>query len=259
MYSYTYTREMVSGFYNVDNPLHTDDAGISIPLAKDIEVAFSGSGFNVGLCDWEVNVYFDSELTDGEKSLLDDVFVTHRDRAQTQIENINCNWRKLFVDYKKARSVLKDLVWTIGFDNLSLIEKKIASRWFVVPQDMRNTVHSISQQVANGKVFHDNSVEARKQRADAGTSAMYNYLSTVDAFSVVDDVVNVYGLMEKYINYGREGVEEDTLDGLFDYLHSRSGSMYEGSGLLNKNITPIGITLPQLADAAMNIFKNGAY
>lgn len=245
--------------YFINNPHRVNEYGEQISIEKDIGDAFGSSGFYVEFFDGVIEVCFDTDLSVPETILLESAVEFHRNYTPSEIEKLNINWSDSYVDYKKARETLKIMVWTSGFNNLTDVEKKIASKWFVIPQNMRNLVHTMSEQVKNGKSFHNNSVEARTKRADAGVSAMYNYLSTFDAFQVVDDVVNTYGLMDKYINYGREGVTEDNLDGIFDYLHSRSGSMYENSGLLNKNITPVGITLQQLADTAMDIFKNGNY
>lgn len=259
MTKYLFYNFITNGKYPINNPVYLDEYGQQIYIDINISAAFPGKAFSIEFLVDIIHVTFEEDLTIEEAMALETVIDAHKNYTPTQIETINNNWQTLYIDYKKARSAVKDLVWSIGFDNLSTVEKKIASKWFVIPQSMRNAVHSLEEQVLNGKSFHNNSVAARRKRATAGVSAMYNYLSIPEAFSVVDDVVNTYGLMDKYIIYGREGKVEDGLDGLFDYLYSRSGSMYETIGLLNKNIAPIGCTIQQLADAAMNIFKSGNY
>lgn len=257
--SYYYPNSIISGRYEINNHLKTDENDKQIFIESDIESVFPGSGALVGYNETGIQIDFSGELSAEDAARLDVIIQNHKDYIPSQIECINANWETLYIDYKKARCELKILVWGIGFNNLTLIGKRIASKWFVVPLDMRTTVHTLEEQLENGKYFHNESVAARKKRADAGISAMYNYLSIPDSFSVVDDIVNTYGLLDKYIKYGREGTLEDGMDGLFDYLCSRDGSMYSGAGFLNKNITPLGVPISALSNAAMSIFKSGNY
>lgn len=258
-YSYFFPKNLVWGNYDIDGNGHIDEMGNPILISNVLNNTFANNPPTVVHIESGINVIFSYQLGGAD---LDILYGTLRDYQQyfpSKIENIHRNWQNLYRDYKQARAALQGLITDIGWDGLSTVERKIMSMWFVAPIQQRITVHTIPEQVAFAKTFHDNSVIARGKRADAATSAMYNYLSKSDAFELVDDIVNNYNLIGKYITYGREGTLEDGIDGLFDYLLSREGSIFSGCGLLNKSFVPHGITLPQLVDAAMDIFKNGNY
>lgn len=242
---------------NIDSGQRINSSGTSIFLCNDLGVYFDD--YTIQKTDDSLQISFPRPLRFVEIDLINRLVEMHSLYPSRIIEHIDLNWQNFYIDYKKARATIAGLVQASGWDNLSLAEKGIASSWFVVPMELRITVHTISEQIKNGKYFHDQSVISREKRAVAGVSSMYNYLTKSDAFSVVDDVVGNDSLIQKYIDYGREGMNEDGMPGLFDYLASRDNSIFSGAGLIYKNITPNGVTTAQLSAAAMNIFKNGNY
>ena len=66
-------------------------------------------------------------------------------------------------------------------------------------------------------------------------------------------------LTKLYIEYGVEGISEDDTPGLFDYLEGRNDSPWAGSGLLQEDFIPSGVTMPQLVDKVMSILVSGLY
>ena len=81
-------------------------------------------------------------------------------------------WDKYFnrvgKDYKFVRSIIMQQVFedcTVStpydaWDGYSSDKKEVASYWFVVPKSLRDTVHTIEEQVVNGSVFNGNTTNS---------------------------------------------------------------------------------------------------
>jgi len=188
-----------------------------------------------------------SEMSAAEKTVADG-----------DIERIDKEWTGEFKDYKAARAkIYASVVSAGGFVNLTAAQKIVASKWFVVTKSDRDTVHTQSQQVAYGEVFHVNSKESRRIRMQKAITQCYNRLTQADANTVINDA---NGLVEKYIEYGREGTVEGDPEELFDYIEARAGTTYVVTGLAAKTFVPTDAgTLAQLVTDLMNILKNGIY
>jgi len=68
-------------------------------------------------------------------------------------------------------------------------------------------------------------------------------------------------VVSQYIDYGIEGILQEDTDGIFDYVQSITGSIYSGSGLLEKNFTMLnaGDSMATLSIDLMEILQNGNY
>lgn len=176
----------------------------------------------------------------------------------TSIENLDNHAMKKGYDYKAVREQIKIVAATIGFQNLSIIEKELACRWFAVLKSDRDTVHSMLEQIKNGKLFHEASTVCRGDRLSSVISEIYNRLQSSEINELIDDTSD---LTDKYINRGREGTLEGDPEGLFDYIEARAGTYWDvfGSnpGLKGKNWTPIGKTLDIFVNDLIYILKNG--
>lgn len=176
----------------------------------------------------------------------------------TTITNLHKYGMKNGYDYKAVRSQIQIVATTVGFTNLSLTEKKLASKWFAVLKEDRDTVHSIEEQIVNGKEFYQQSVISRQNRLDRIISEVYTRLSTIEINELIDDTldISVY-----YVSRGREGTVEGDPEGLYDYIESRTGTTWDsvGSspGLKSKGWLPYGKTLNTLVIDLISILRNG--
>lgn len=78
MFTYIYTREIVNGFFDIDNPLKVDENGNQIFLAMDVDAKFPGKVSSVKSAGYDCCVNFEEELTPEEKAELDQVVADHK-------------------------------------------------------------------------------------------------------------------------------------------------------------------------------------
>lgn len=173
---------------------------------------------------------------------------------------IDRNWSSLYPDYKAARTQLYIAMMTKGgFSNLLLEEKVIASKWFIVGRVERNSVHTVQEQIKNGLIYHENSVEARKHRFNACITEVYNRLDD-DQIKAVMIAMDFSKTVYAYIDLGLEGTLEGNPEGLFDYINARANTQFEMTGLKVQNYTPVGYAnCSELANRIMDILANGNY
>jgi hypothetical protein len=77
---YNYSRELVNGAYNIDNPLRVDLEGNQIYLAKEIQAQIpSIIGLKCHNSNCEID--FSEELTTEEKALLDTLVSNHKNNT----------------------------------------------------------------------------------------------------------------------------------------------------------------------------------
>lgn len=182
------------------------------------------------------------------------------DRTPTTLQNIDSNWRSNFPDYKAARVAMYIAMLTVGgFENLSLADKEIASRWFIVGRLERNSVHTTEQQIVNGLIYHESSVEARKHRFNACITEVYNRLDD-DQIKEVMIAMDFSKTVYAYIDLGQEGTLEGNPEGLFDYIEARSGTSWVTTGLKAQNYVPVGYeNCIELSVRLMQILRDGLY
>lgn len=178
--------------------------------------------------------------------------------------SINNNWQTSYTDYKKARVALYVAMLTKaaqvgGYANLSLLEKKIASAWFIVGSTERDEVHTFEEQLANGEIFKEQASIARTQRLDAAMVQVYNRIGHDDLNTIIHDMDSAK-LMFNYVHLGIEGTEEGDIEGVCDYILSRPGTSFENDGLTTKNFPVVGMSgTAELATLLVDIIKNGNY
>lgn len=205
-----------------------------------------------------VNVAMSGALEGAELSVLGNIVSGHLAHPTDSSLQYWDQAHDLNRDYKFKRTKIAQIVASKGWDNLSYQEKEIASRWFVVEAAKRSQIHTMDEQVGLGVTFHKCSVEARVARYEAASSEVYNRLSRPEQISLVGDVEK-YGLPHLYTEYGIEGTLEGDVEGLFDYLEGREDTKWAGSGLLQKDFTPSGVTMEHLVDKVMSVLVSGLY
>jgi len=171
------------------------------------------------------------------------------------------NWKTygpLLKDYKFIRREIQVLVVMIGWESLTLEEKRIASSMFAVAQAERNEVDTTQEQVAHGVDFHECSIESREARLNRGVSEILNRLEWADAQDVVSSL-GTQSLDTSYLHFGREGTLEGDPEGLFDYIEARVGTSFETTGLAAQAYVPTSGTLASLIVDLMSILKDGIY
>jgi hypothetical protein len=174
---------------------------------------------------------------------------------------IDETWKTSYSDYKTARVALYlSMISKGGWENLSPEEKIIASKWFIVGRSERNQVHSTEDQIINGLTYNSNSIRARKQRLTQCMMEVYNRLDDNQIKSVMS-TMDFSRTTYAYTEVGMEGVlSGDTVEGLFDYINSTSGTSWSSSGLRTQSYTPVGYdNCSQLSDRLLDILINGNY
>lgn len=161
-------------------------------------------------------------------------------------------------DYKFIRSQIANEVAASGWGELSDQGKEIAARWFVVSAEKRNEIYTTDEQVTLGIHFHAHSVKSRSARYQVASVEIFNRLSRPEQMIVTSEVEQS-ALPRLYVEYGVEGTPEDNTPGLFDYMLGRDDTPWAGSGLLQKNFQPSGMTMTQLVDKVMNVLVSGLY
>lgn len=200
--------------------------------------------------------------------------------SSRKIHAIDSGWEATFSDYKVARTQMYiEMTTKGGFSLLTPSEQEIASRWFIVSDTDRDTVHSLDQQDSFGVIHHARSVKAREKRYTHALVTCFNRLNIDDAKSIerelkqiptgtlvkkgVDDrlteKVEISNMVDSYINAGIEGTLEDNgRVGLFDYVLSRATTPFATTGLSVKTFTVKGMTgCAELATKVHDILANG--
>jgi hypothetical protein len=85
MYTYNYTRELVNGSYNINNPLRLDGEQNQIWLYQEIADAIPTKAFTIKCnCDNDpvkVEISFETELTTEEEAALATVVSNHKNNT----------------------------------------------------------------------------------------------------------------------------------------------------------------------------------
>jgi hypothetical protein len=195
-------------------------------------------------------------LSPGEEYILDFPHQSILSRSEVTI-GIK-NGHLIYKDYKKVRVDYAIYIASQGgFLSLVESEKIIAACNFLVGLSDRLSVLSLDDQLIYGLKFHKASVEARDSRVKSSMIYIYNKLSQSDIQSMFQNPID--SMITRYINFGIEGTLEGNVDGLFDYLEARTGTLYETTGLSAQNYTPISGTLQDLVTKIMGILKDGNY
>lgn len=81
--NYNYTRELVDGVYNIDNPRDVDADGEPVRLACRVKEALPNKTFNMKIDGTDVVICFEAELTTEEKNTLDTTVANHKSATGT--------------------------------------------------------------------------------------------------------------------------------------------------------------------------------
>lgn len=163
-------------------------------------------------------------------------------------------------DYKFIRQQIKLLVIAIGWDSMTLAEKQLASQYFVVPIEYRTQIYTLDEQIKYGKAFHLESIKTRDHRIARAMGEIMNRLIPAECYVILEDLYTSMMILDKYVQFGREGTLEGDPDGLFDYVESRAGTMFAGAGFREKGFTPLGFAnMTDFSTFIMDIVKNGDF
>lgn len=166
-------------------------------------------------------------------------------------------------DYKYIRDKIKELVIAKGtneedgFNNLTAQEKVIACEYKIGTHAQRLAVVGIDNLILLGLQYHAKVSEARTTRLAYAIAEVHNRLPN-NGEEVIDDT-NAENLVFQYVYFGREGVDEGDTLGIMDYVFGRSGTSYDGAGLLQKAWTPEAETMADLCDTIKEILIYGNY
>lgn len=163
-------------------------------------------------------------------------------------------------DYKFIRERIREFYSQTTWEQLTLEEKKICCQYFLVSSSEMNSLFNINEQIEMGKLFHENSQKSREKRLEKITAELMNRLLPSEYNEIIEDIFSTNMLYNKYLLFGREGILEGDPVGIFDYIESRSGTIYENNGFRNKPFNPIGFNNNlEFSVYLMDFIKYGKY
>ena len=77
-YEYIYTREIVEGAYNIDNPKTADEEGFLVHLSDYVAPSMGGKAFLLVCAGAQAKFIFMVELSAEEESTLSDLVVSYK-------------------------------------------------------------------------------------------------------------------------------------------------------------------------------------
>lgn len=201
----------------------------------------------------EVNQIVNSESWNSEQN----VAVTN------PIQEIS-NTSFLFNDYKAMRAEMKTVTNTIGWDNLTDIDKDIVAdnfiniQWTISRLGFGTALYNIKS-----KLFDLKSQQAREIRFNKLRQAVANLMPRINAHEVAEVLISK-NLYTSYVLSGIEGTVKTDITGLndpvgiYDYILSTIGTEYENIGISSMSFTSNnGLTATEFANYLINILDNG--
>lgn len=163
-------------------------------------------------------------------------------------------------DYKVCREEIKKLmILKGGFDSCDTVEQHILIIHFIATPTQRLTMYTVEQQIVFSKDFDSESIKARSKRWKAFMLEMVNRLEKSDKNEILTDLKN-NDFENQYVEHGVEGIAQGDLEGLFDYLQSKTGTTWASTGLLDKTFDNVDTDgLQALSDRFMEILRDGEY
>lgn len=224
-------------------------------------INYSGS-FTISVTGGNSIVRFSTETTPITLAELDAQWNIYNNLSLSTIESIylNRNDTTLYKDFRRARKLIQNEYNTIGFSSLTEMEQKICARLFVANKAERDTVYSPPEQQEHSVDFHTNSGEARQSRYNTVFIFLYNNLPITESLQLVADP-NIAPLLDAYLFKGLEGTLEDYGRlGIFDFILSRVGTIFENNGLLEYPLNPLnGLTMAHIQGTCKSIIIDGVY
>lgn len=189
----------------------------------------------------------------------------------TDIEKIDMFGLLSGRDYLCVRDVLKTRIEEVAqtdytdWNNLSATEKLIACKYFIPPRDKRLLVLNVSQQLALSSIHKTNCFTARTMRMNTLCGELDIRLSESDFQDVCDiitlDQTSRGSLEHMYLYKDRRGsLEENSSEGICDYILGRAGTTWDGVGLYQQIYSVEGMSdCTELAARLIDILNNGNY
>jgi hypothetical protein len=132
-------------------------------------------------------------------------------------------------DYNFIRERIQEIVFQVGFPNLSQEEKIIAAKLYLVGKSDRDIVLTEAEQVVAWDSIVENSLRCRQDRWSKAKSFISYNLTPMDSS---DLAISTSELCLNYINYNITRNSTNGIDGLYDFLEGTSG--YSSSGFPSK-------------------------
>jgi hypothetical protein len=202
----------------------------------------NGKTINVDIFNWSLN-----QLNGNNPWIISEVL--QNDYADiTSIENWNIIGFNL-KDYNYVRNQINLILNQIGFNNLTLNEKKIVSQYFLVDKQDRDIVLTEEEQIIYWNDLVTNSQDCRFKRWEAAKKYISYNLTPIDSSDLAKSTSI---LCNDYINYNIITKTKDGVSGLFDYLKGEED--YTTNGYPSKTYWT-----QENQDKIMDILENGNY
>jgi hypothetical protein len=202
----------------------------------------NGKIINVDIFNWTLD-----QLNGNQPWIINDTI----QNGYSDITSIS-NWDSIgfdLKDYNYVRNEINILLNQIGFNNLSLNEKIIVSKYFLVGKTDRDTVLSEEEQVNFWNILVENSQECRFKRWEVAKKYISYKLTPINSSDLAKSTSS---LCNDYINYNITTLTKDGVSGLFDYL--------KGEGDYINNGYPSKSYWTQIdQDRIIDILENGNY
>ena len=183
----------------------------------------------------------------GKEFIVNDIIQTNYQDV-TSITNWDSYGLKL-KDFNYVRERIKELTISIGFNNLTLDEKIISAKYFIVDKPDRDTVLNEIEQYDYWSILITQSQMARFIRWEHAKKYISYKLTPINSSDLAKSTSE---LCNDYINYNIITLVKDGISGLFDYLRG------EGDYVLNGYPSKSYWTQVD-SNALMNILENGNY
>ena len=167
-----------------------------------------------------------------------------------------------FDDFKQARCVLKIFYTEQGpWSKFTTGQKIVFAKYFVCTTFEALTVLTGDELTMYGYFFHQESIRSREKRIKMIVTYVLANIGPKHAAQNVVKTMEAQQLITNYISIGNEGTLEDNgLEGLYDWVESRAGTSYESSGFIHQQgINAQWGTLADHVPNIMNILKYGTF
>jgi len=186
-------------------------------------------------------------------------------------------------DYIYNRDLLKELIVSDGgYEGLTTSDKLIACKWFLVNSHTerlaQHTADIETRWTAEGKTYTELEVQveashvdqqwslryhagmkrARQRRVEMVTAFLINHIGPLSGIQVAH-TLEINNLTTMYVQFGNRGIQQGyPIQGLWDYLYSHTGTMFENQGFLECGATTIqDLSFLEVRDKAVEILNTG--
>ena len=175
----------------------------------------------------------------------------------TSIEEVYANWWKCpGIDFKRARDLVSSLVTdTGGFASLTSPQKDIACKYKIGAFADRVAHCGHPTNLTYMRAYNKNTRICREQRQVESEIIARNELPS-NHKDYFDESKEVY---YNYFFFAVEGIPNNDLEGILDYIWGTAGTTWAGAGLLNKAWTPETMNLNDLCSHLNDILSGGKY